>query len=110
MRALNRSDLNQPFTAPRQSVGLTNMRKGRAATGIPCERITGHSLRAGHATTAALAASDSISLPPEPHRRISTLVEHYVRSLEALQATASRGLGLWRKRSPRPSGAPTTTR
>jgi integrase len=35
--------------------GLTNVLKDRAAAGIHSDRITGHSLRAGHTTTAALA-------------------------------------------------------
>lgn len=76
--------------------GLARMLKQRAAAaGIPSERVSGHSLRAGHATTAALAGAglDRIATQTR-HSRISTLVEHYIRPLEAMQVTTSRDLGL----------------
>ena len=59
------------------------------------KRITGHSLRAGHATTARMAgvALDRIAAQTR-HKRISSLVEHYIRPLEALRITSSRHLGL----------------
>lgn len=82
----------RPFTGS----GLARMLKQRAAAaGIPSERISGHSLRAGHATTAALAGVglDRIAAQTR-HTRISTLVEHYIRPLEAMQVTSSRDLGL----------------
>jgi len=82
----------RPFTGS----GLARMLKERAAAaGIPSERISGHSLRAGHATTAALAGVglDRIAAQTR-HTRISTLVEHYIRPLEAMQVTSSRDLGL----------------
>jgi integrase len=72
------------------------MLKGRAeAAGVFAERITGHSLRAGHATTAAMAGVglDRIAAQTR-HPRISTLIEHYIRPLEALLVTPSRDLGL----------------
>ena len=76
--------------------GLTNMLKDRAAAaGIASDRITGHSLCAGHATTAAMAGVDLARIAAQTrHRRISTLIEHYIRPLEALQVTSSRDLGL----------------
>jgi len=76
--------------------GLTDMLKQRAsAAGLPADRITGHSLRAGHATTAALAGVDLARIAAQTrHRRISTLVEHYIRPLNALHVTSSRDLGL----------------
>lgn len=52
------------------------MLKGRAeAAGVFAERITGHSLRAGHATTAAMAGVglDRIAAQTR-HPRISTLI------------------------------------
>jgi integrase len=82
----------RPFTGS----GLARMLKQRAAAaGIPSERVSGHSLRAGHATTAALAGGglDRIAAQTR-HSRISTLVEHYIRPLEAMQVTSSRDLGL----------------
>ncbi|MFC4630782.1 site-specific integrase [Promicromonospora alba] len=65
------------------------------AAGIPGERVTGHSLRAGHATTAALAGAplDRIAAQTR-HRDVSTLVEHYIRPIDALANTSSRALGL----------------
>ena len=82
----------RPFTGS----GLARMLKERAAAvGIPSERVSGHSLRAGHATTAAMAGVglDRIAAQTR-HTRISTLVEHYIRPLEAMQVTSSRDLGL----------------
>jgi len=72
------------------------MLKERArAAGIPSERVSGHSLRAGHATTAALAGVDLTRMAAQTrHSRISTRVEHYIRPLEAMQVTSSRDLGL----------------
>lgn len=83
---------NRPFTGS----GLAWMLKQRAAAaGLPSERISGHSLRAGHATTAAMAGVDLARIAAQTrHTRISTLVEHYIRPLEAIQVTSSRYLGL----------------
>lgn len=66
--------------------------------GIP---VTGHSLRAGHATTAALngAPTDRIAAQPQPqphHRDLATLLKHHSRPAEVLVTTTSRDLGLWR--------------
>jgi integrase len=57
--------------------------------------ITGHSLRAGHATTAAAngAAIDRIAAQTR-HRDLETLVEHYIRPIDALANSTSRDLGL----------------
>lgn len=71
------------------------LRAGARAAGLSPERITGHSLRAGHATTAAAVgvALDRIALQTR-HRRLSTLIERYIRPAQALEATSSRDLGL----------------
>lgn len=46
---------------------ITRMLHARAAAaGLPAERITAHSLRAGHATTAALAGVPLSGSPPRP--------------------------------------------
>jgi integrase len=60
--------------------------------GLP---ISGHSLRAGHATTAALngAPIDRIAAQTR-HRDLGTLLHHYIRPAEALMTTTSRDLGL----------------
>ncbi len=70
--------------------------KNRAeAAGLSTERITGHSLRAGHATSAALAGVgiDRIAAQTR-HRRIDILIDRYIRPVQALQTTSSRDLGL----------------
>ena len=71
------------------------LRDRASAAGMSPERITGHSLRAGHATTAAAAGVplDRIALQTR-HKRISTLIERYIRPAQALDATSSRDLGL----------------
>lgn len=72
------------------------MLRARAqAAGLAAERITAHSLRAGHATTAALAGVrlDRIAAQTR-HRDISVLITRYIRPLEALAMTSSRDLGL----------------
>jgi hypothetical protein len=59
------------------------------------DRITGHSLRAGHATTAAAAGVSLDRLPLQTrHKRLATLVERYIHPAQALEATSSRDLGL----------------
>ena len=76
--------------------GIAIMLRSRArAAGLAAERITPHSLRAGHATEAALAgvAIDRIAAQTR-HRRLSTLLERYIRPAQALQLTTSRDLGL----------------
>src|ERR671911_1855703 len=64
--------------------------------GIP---VTGHSLRAGHATTAAVngAPIDRIAAQTR-HRDLGTLLNHYIRPAEALATTTSRDLACdpWR--------------
>ena len=76
------------------AIAITLRNRARAA-GLAAERITPHSLRAGHATTAALAGIplDRIAAQTR-HKRLSTLVERYIRPAQALEYTSSRGLGL----------------
>jgi site-specific recombinase XerD len=81
---------------PISGTAASNIVKDRArAAGFSAERITGHSLRAGHATSAALAGIgvDRIAAQTR-HRRIDILVERYIRPVQALQTTSSRDLGL----------------
>jgi integrase len=81
---------------PISGEAVARMLRARArAAGLSTERITGHSLRAGHATTAALAgvALDRIATQTR-HRCVSTLIEHYIRPMQALAVTSSRDLGL----------------
>jgi integrase len=75
---------------------VTRIVKDRAAAaGFSVERITAHSLRAGHATSAPRAGVgvDRIAAQTR-HRRIDVLVERYIRPVQALETTSSRDLGL----------------
>lgn len=75
---------------------VTGIVKDRAqAAGLGADRITAHSLRAGHATSAALAGVgvDRIAAQTR-HRRVDVLIERYIRPVQALQTTSSRDLGL----------------
>ena len=75
---------------------IARMLRARAAdAGLPAERITAHSLRAGHATTAFQAGVhlDRIAAQTR-HKDLSVLLTRYIRPLEALTNTTSRDLGL----------------
>ncbi len=76
------------------AIALMLRNRARAA-GIPPERVTGHSLRAGHATTAARAgvSIDRIAAQTR-HKRVSILIKRYIRPVDALENTSSRDLGL----------------
>lgn len=83
-------------TGPISAIAVGRMLRNRAqAAGLPAERITPHSLRAGHATTAALAgvSLDRIAMQTR-HKRLSTLLERYIRPAQAFDLTSSRDLGL----------------
>ncbi len=72
------------------------MLRARAeAAGLDGTRITAHSMRAGHATAAALAGVplDRIAAQTR-HKDLSVLVHRYIRPLEALATTSSKDLGL----------------
>jgi integrase len=71
------------------------LRKRARAAGLATERITAHSLRAGHATTAAVAGVGLDRIAAQTRqRRLSTLLERYIRPAQALDLTSSRDLGL----------------
>lgn len=87
---------DHPSTGPIGGHTVARIIRARAeAAGIPGERITGYSLRAGHATTAALAGvpRDRIAAQTR-YRDVSTLVQHYIRPIDVLANTSSRSLGL----------------
>lgn len=63
--------------------------------GLDGTRITAHSLRAGHATTAALAGVPLHCIAAQTrHKDIAVLVNRYICPLEALATTSSKDLGL----------------
>jgi len=65
------------------------------AAGLPAQRITAHSLCAGHATTAALAGVPMERIAAQTrHKDLTVLVERYIRPLDALAHTSSKDLGL----------------
>jgi integrase len=75
---------------------VSRMLRARAeAAGLDGTRITAHSLRAGHATAAALAGvpRDRIAAQTR-HKDLTVLVNRYIRPLEALANTSSKDLGL----------------
>ena len=77
-----------------RTVSRTVQERARSA-GLGELGVTGHSLRAGHATTAAAngAPLDRIAAQTR-HRDLNTLMEHYIRPSDALANTTSRNLGL----------------
>lgn len=63
--------------------------------GLDGTRITAHSLRAGHATTAALAGVPLHRIAAQTrHKDLGVLLNRYIRPVEALATTSSRDLGL----------------
>ena len=63
--------------------------------GLDGTRITAHSLRAGHATAAALAGVPLHRIAAQTrHKDLGVLLNRYVRPAEALTTTSSRDLGL----------------
>jgi hypothetical protein len=66
--------------------------RGRAA-GLGHLPITGHSLRAGHATTAAANGAPIARIAAQTrHRDLETRGEHYIRPTDALATSTSRDL------------------
>ncbi len=85
-----------PALRPISGDAIARILRVRAgAAGLPTARITGHSLRAGHATSAALAGVGVERIAAQTrHRRIDVLIERYIRPIDALRTTSSRHLGL----------------
>jgi integrase len=86
----------RPSLQPISGNAVSNLVKERAtAAGFAGDRISGHSLRAGHATSAALAGITVERIAAQTrHRRIDILIERYIRPAQAVQTTSSRDLGL----------------
>lgn len=85
-----------PALRPLSGNAVSALVKERAlAAGLSSGRISGHSLRAGHATSAALGGIgiDRIAAQTR-HRRIDILIDRYIRPVHAQQTTSSRDLGL----------------
>ena len=71
--------------------------KGRAKkAGLPnADRITGHSLRAGHATEAHRAGVPIARIAAQTrHKDLSVLFDRYIRPVDALEHSSSKDLGL----------------
>ena len=86
----------RPPLQPISGNAVSNIVMERAAAAdLAGEGIRGHSLRAGHATTAALAGVTVERIAAQTrHPRIDILIEPYIRPSQALQTTSSRDLGL----------------
>jgi len=71
------------------------LRSRAVAVGLEHLPISGHSLRAGHATTAAAngAGVDRIAAQTR-HRDLGTFLAHYIRPTDVLALSTSRDLGL----------------
>jgi len=71
------------------------VRNRAGAAGLGDLDVSGHSLRAGYATTAAVngAPIDRIAAQTR-HRDLTTLFTRYIRPADALATTTSRDLGL----------------
>lgn len=88
---------NRPIS--RDGIGqrtVSDIVRNRAtAAGLGDLGVSGHSLRAGHATTAATngAPLDRIAAQTR-HRDLTTLYSHYIRPADALATTTSGDLGL----------------
>jgi hypothetical protein len=79
------SPKDEPPAELRWSAGC---RSGRRADHRPLAR-------AGHATSAAVAGVALAGIAAQTgHKRLSTLIERYIRPAEAMQYTSSRDLGL----------------
>ena len=83
---------HEPISATAASKIVT---RRALAAGLAAQHVTGHSLRSGHATTAAAAGVplDRIAAQTR-HRQLRVLIEHYIRRAQALAITTSRDLGL----------------
>ena len=70
------------------------VKRAANAAGIPPSRLAGHSLRSGHATTAAEnGAPDRVIMRQTGHRSVETL-EGYIRSGNVLRENSARYLNL----------------
>jgi hypothetical protein len=85
------------------AIAITLRNRARAA-GLAAERITAHSLRAGHATTAAVAgvSLDRIAAQTR-HRRLSTLVERYIRPAHRRWRSPAAATSAWDREPGGPS-------
>jgi hypothetical protein len=71
------------------------VRNRAAGAGVGNLGVSGHSLRAGHATTAAGNGAPLDRIADQTRRRdLTTLFNHYVRPADALANTTSRDLRL----------------
>lgn len=88
---------NRPIA--RDGIGqraVSDLVRNRAtAAGLGDLGVSGHSLRAGHATTAAVNGAPIHRIAAQTrHRDLTTLFNHYIRPADALATTTSRDLGL----------------
>ncbi|HET7386732.1 MAG TPA: site-specific integrase [Nocardioidaceae bacterium] len=75
---------------------IARMLRTRAeAADLDATRLTAHSLRAGHATTAALAGVPLERIAAQTrHKNLTVLLDRYIRPLDTFAITSSKDLGL----------------
>ena len=70
------------------------LRKRARAAGLAAERITAHSLRWTRHQCRGRWRRTRPDRPQTRHKRLSTLIERYIRPAQAMEYTSSRDLGL----------------
>lgn len=92
-RKVSRYETVSPTALTPASVAFI-VKRCAVAAGIPASRLAGHSLRAGHATTAAAnGAPDRVIMRQTGHRSVDTL-EGYIRPGNVLRDNSARYLDL----------------
>lgn len=74
-----------------QSVNLV-LRKCAARVGLPCERLSGHSLRAGLVTSAAKAGVSSWKIRQQTGHRSDAMLQRYIRDADIFVENAAGAL------------------
>jgi integrase len=74
-----------------QSVNLV-LRKCAARVGLPCEQLTGHSLRAGLVTSAAKAGISSWKIRQQTGHRSDVMLQRYIRDADIFIGNAAGAL------------------
>jgi site-specific recombinase XerC len=69
-----------------------NLKEMASRAGIPAERVSGHSLRAGLATSAAMAGRSDRAIMTQGRWKSRTMVDRYVRTADAWRDNAAAGL------------------
>ena len=80
-----------------------SLRSGRSNAGIWSPKPAGHSLRAGHATSAAIAGASERSIMNQTRHRSVQMVRRYIRGGSLFRENSAGKLGCSRNQRPSPS-------